>query len=76
MISASTKNLGIAAITVVLIGAATALELNNKPSAGLWFLVVLLAVFTDWEKQAAPTPVQQVSAAPSPALTKEERPHD
>ncbi len=51
----STKNIGIAVMSVALIAAAVALEINGQPSAGLWFLVVLLAVFPGWETMTGTT---------------------
>jgi len=31
-----------------LCGAAAWLEINGRPAGGLWFLIVLWAVFADW----------------------------
>lgn len=51
----STKNIGIAVMFVALVAAAAALEINGKQSAGLWFLVVLLVIFADWERMTDTT---------------------
>lgn len=45
----STKNIGIAAVIFALVIAATLLELDGHKAAGLWLLIVLMALFTSWE---------------------------
>ncbi|MDD0973835.1 hypothetical protein [Pseudomonas fontis] len=76
MIAASSYNLGVAAITVALISAATALELHNKPSSGLWLLVVLLVVFADLKKSEAPKSKRLTSEAQPKSTIHKEANHD
>ncbi|HBO4355065.1 TPA: hypothetical protein L4U31_002822 [Pseudomonas aeruginosa] len=48
----STKNIGIALVIFALVVAATLLELGGHRSSGLWFLIVLMALFTGWETKS------------------------